>query len=135
MPNHATRTLTTVSPVTPRVRALRWAVVIVWAAVIFGASSLHGSQVPGRFGPLAHFTEYAVLGVLVFRALRLDRRAVHSAGAAVLIASVYGISDELHQALVPGRMPDPADWAIDTAGAIIGVLVLLILARAGGRRR
>jgi VanZ family protein len=113
-----------------RSKAIRWTAVGLWAAVIFSASSLPGSQVPGRFGTLAHFIEYAVLAALVFAALRLDRSELSSAVFAVAIASAYAVTDELHQAFVPGRVPDVADWAVDTAGATIAVAGILILSRA-----
>ena len=42
-----------------------------------------------------------------------------------LPGTAYGVTDELHQFLTPGRTPDPADWAADTLGAAIGVAVAL----------
>jgi VanZ family protein len=36
---------------------------------------------------------------------------------ALLIASLYAATDELHQTFVKGRKGSPVDWAIDTAGA------------------
>lgn len=92
--------------------------------LIFGLSSLPGSAVPvpGQLGSVGHFILYAVLGILLnlrFRETMSPRRAVM---AAVALASLYGISDELHQALVPGRFPDPADWIVDTLGAAAGAL-------------
>ena len=38
------------------------------------------------------------------------------------IASLYAITDEVHQRFVPGRSCQAADWAIDTAGAALGLL-------------
>jgi VanZ family protein len=35
----------------------------------------------------------------------------------LLIASLYGVSDEVHQAFVPGRDSSPFDWLADTIGA------------------
>lgn len=49
--------------------------------------------------------------------------------AAVVIASLYGASDELHQLFVPGRLCDPADWLTDTCGAALGAAVAALLAR------
>lgn len=107
---------------------------IVWAAVIFAGSSVPGSNVPGRFGTLAHFVEYAVLGALIAASEpRSDDagRVVLATGA----ASAYGVTDELHQAFVPLRMTDPADWAMDTMGALSGALALVIAFRAVSRYR
>jgi VanZ family protein len=36
---------------------------------------------------------------------------------------LYAVSDEVHQALVPGRMGSPLDVAIDAAGVVLGVLL------------
>jgi VanZ family protein len=38
---------------------------------------------------------------------------------AMLLAVVYGVSDEWHQSFVPGRMADAADVAADAAGAVV----------------
>jgi VanZ family protein len=42
---------------------------------------------------------------------------------AVLIASVYGIIDELHQYFVPGRDCNVWDWIADALGSVIGALI------------
>lgn len=43
---------------------------------------------------------------------------------AVAIASLYGITDEIHQIFVPGRFCDPLDWMTDTAGALLGAATM-----------
>lgn len=43
------------------------------------------------------------------------------------IASLYAITDEVHQRFVPGRSCQAADWAIDTAGAALGLLCAGVL--------
>ncbi|MBC7265788.1 MAG: VanZ family protein [Coriobacteriia bacterium] len=105
-----------------RVRSVvvRWAPATGWMAVIFWLSSRPGSDVPSGIAPYAHFGAYAVLGALVLYALSDPTRWL----PAVAFASLYGITDEFHQAFIPGRTPDPLDWAIDTAGAIVGAVVL-----------
>ena len=98
--------------------------------VIFYLSSLPGDAVPGRFGYLGHFLEYALLGILLLVALSGRTDAAGLLAASVMIASAYGITDEVHQAFVPGRMPELADWMVDTAGALAGAgLALVILPR------
>jgi VanZ family protein len=42
--------------------------------------------------------------------------------------------DEVHQTFVEGRVGAPLDVAIDTVGALVGVLVWLRLERAWGAR-
>jgi VanZ family protein len=97
----------------------RWAPVVAWAAVIFVLSSL--SDLGTGLGTwdlvlrkLAHTAEFALLGLLLARALRRDWVAI-AAGVA------YAVSDELHQTFVPGRVGSPLDVAIDAVGVALGV--------------
>lgn len=95
------------------------------------------------FGPevdvvssIAHFCEYAVFGALLTNALRCHMPLCRAFLVAVACASLYGVSDEFHQLFVPGRMCDPFDWIVDTAGATLGAgLAYLQLKREkrGGR--
>jgi VanZ family protein len=93
---------------------------VVWAAVIFAFSSIPSlSTELGTWDTilrkLAHLTEYAILGALLLRALR------HPA-AAVVLAGLYAVTDEVHQLFVEGRHGAPLDVGIDTVGALAGVL-------------
>lgn len=109
-----------------KLRLLPWLAVVGWMGAIFVGSSVPGSQVPGRFGSLGHFGEYAILGALLVLALTSPKRAL----MAVALASAYGITDELHQLFVPGRCSDPVDWLVDTLGAMVGVYVATRIHRA-----
>jgi len=100
--------------------ALRWVFVLAWMAVIFRLSALSGSSIPGNFGSYGHFGVYAVLGALVVFALRSPTFWPWAAA----LASAYGVTDEIHQLFVPGRMADPVDWVVDTIGAIVGALLV-----------
>lgn len=113
-----------------RVRSMRWIAVALWAAVIFVLSSVPSSKIQVGVGGYGHFAEYAVLGGLLVFALTDTSRVL----AAVALASAYGVTDELHQLLVPGRMADPVDWAVDTAGAVVGAVVIAWLMRRSARR-
>lgn len=85
----------------------------------------------------AHLTEYAVLGLLVFRALRLScptlvRRSAWSVGvAALMVAAAFAGIDEFHQSFVPGRTPAVTDVLIDTCGAALGLGVIGLIGIAG----
>jgi VanZ family protein len=102
-------------------------------ALIFAASSVPGSDVPGRFGYWAHFIEYAILGATLAFALGAD--TPRTLAVVVGIAALYGISDELHQIFVPGREADPLDWLVDVAGATAGALVVYAAMRRAASRR
>lgn len=102
-------------------RLTTWAPVVLWAGLIFALSSI--PDLGTGLGTwdlvlrkLAHAAEYAVLSALALRALR-------SAPAAVLLGSAYAVTDEVHQAFVSGRHGSPRDWLVDTAGAVLGVVL------------
>jgi VanZ family protein len=113
-------------------RVIAWVASVLWMALIFRLSALPGSAVPGRFGTLGHFAVYAVLGAALLLAIDPALMSWRAAASAVAIASLYGMTDEFHQRFVPGRVSDPVDWIVDTAGAAVAVTVLLWLAK---RRR
>jgi len=104
----------------PSSRVLAWVAVALWAGLIFGFSSV--PDLGTGLGTwdlvlrkIAHFCEYAVLGLLLVRATRSETAAA-AAGA------LYAASDELHQHFVPGRHAAVRDVAIDTAGVLAGLL-------------
>ncbi len=99
-----------------------WAPVVFWALVIFALSSVPAlSTGLGVWDTIlrkgAHMTEYALLAVLLFRALGRELPAF-------LIGLAYAASDEIHQHFVRGRHASPLDVAIDAAGLLLGLLAL-----------
>ncbi len=108
------------SPAPPARSPLRWLPAASWSIVIFALSSVPGSNLPGHWSYEAHFTEYAILGLLVTFALARRPGLAAAMAIALAVCSAYGITDELHQAFVPGRTPDPLDWGMDTLGAAAG---------------
>jgi peptidoglycan/LPS O-acetylase OafA/YrhL len=97
---------------------------VLLAIAIFVVSSIPGSGFPthpGYFNVIAHFVEYLLLAVLLCIALNSPKRALWlTALLAIIIASLYGASDEFHQLFVFGRSCDPLDWLTDTLGALVG---------------
>jgi VanZ family protein len=73
---------------------------------------------------LVHFGEYALLGFLWWRLLRTSMPERRAALVALLVSSLYAVTDEVHQAFVDGRHGTPVDWAIDTAGAAAAALAV-----------
>ena len=140
----------------------RWAVAFCcWALLIWCHSLIQGPQsslesgfVVGLVRPLfealgvtdvdlmthivrkgAHFSEYAVLGVLargLFSA-RLRERGRAPFPAAFLVALVP-VCDECLQLFVPGRSGQLTDVLIDLAGVCAGVLLASILSALRRRR-
>ena len=80
---------------------------------------------------LLHFSEYAALAILLGRALAGEGLSHGRAAlSAVLLAIVYGASDEYHQWFVPMRTADVRDWIADAGGAAIGGLCFASTRRA-----
>jgi VanZ family protein len=73
---------------------------------------------------LLHFAEYALLCFLWWRVLSYGLPPRRAILLALLAASAYAATDELHQTTVEGRHGTPLDWAIDTAGAAAAACVL-----------
>jgi VanZ family protein len=105
-----------------------WLLALGWMAVIFTLSAqpsfpLHTETVLDIvLRKLGHFLEYALLGILLFRALAatgIQGRPAHLWALALAVS--YAISDELHQAFTPQRTPSTIDVGIDVLGATIGV--------------
>jgi VanZ family protein len=70
---------------------------------------------------LAHFTEYAILSVLLYRALRNGPGwSLRAAVIAVAMSALYSVLDEAHQWFVPGRTAAATDCLIDVSGAAAG---------------
>jgi VanZ family protein len=98
-----------------------WLPVVAWTGLIFALSSIPdlGTGLGGwdlALRKIAHAAEYAVLGALLVR-------ATGKAGLAFALATIYAVSDEVHQAFVPGRMASVLDIAIDTVGVACGVVL------------
>lgn len=122
---------------TDRARSLVFAALAAaWAAVIYWVSSRPNPfpfVPPGLFShdKLLHFAAYAVLGALCAAALASrHQRAGRAVAVAALVATIYGATDEWHQAHVPNRDADPADLAADAAGALAGAALAAVILRA-----
>ena len=66
-----------------------------------------------------HIVEYFILSFLLYRGFRNSRYKNVAFSLAILIALVYGISDEMHQYFVPGRSFDFLDMGLDFLGACL----------------
>jgi len=81
---------------------------------------------------LGHLIEYAVLAMLLWRALRGGRRGQMQISilsfVAALVCAVFAASDEFHQSFVPSRTASPIDVMIDIFGALIGLVICVFVA-------
>lgn len=93
-------------------------------AMIFGLSSLSTLPSPPEGFSFydAHVAAYAGLGALTARAVAKGVRDVswRAVVVAILISTLYGVSDEYHQLFVPGRSFDVFDMLADLIGSVVG---------------
>jgi VanZ family protein len=99
-------------------------------AAIFVLSSR--SQLPDLDGGrdvqsiAGHFIAYAALGgtlAVLFRALGWS--PLRALLVAIVIATLYGVTDEVHQSFVPNRVTDTKDVLVDFLGATAGSLIVM----------
>lgn len=85
---------------------------------------------------LAHFSEYAVMGVLVYSFLRpWAKRGKRLYLITICWVFLSAAADELHQLFVPGRYSNPLDVLLDTCGGILGLLSIVSVEKWRLKRR
>ncbi len=114
-------------------------VALGWMALLFYLSSQPYLDVPSLVpdqDKFMHFGAYGVLGALLLGSLRPTPTGYSRAQAlvAAAAASLYGVSDEIHQLFVPGRDADVIDWLADTSGALLATLLLAWVSRRLGKK-
>ena len=120
---------------------LRWVAVIGWMALLFLLSARPSPTLSAE--PIAdvlikkagHLALYAVLAAGVAWVVASTRWAERALVIGFVVAVAYGLSDEAHQALTPGRSPSLVDVGIDAIGAVIGLAAFELVVRRPGRRR
>ena len=134
-----------------------WLPLLIWLGVIFvGSTSVMSAEHTSRYivpfllwlkpgmspkaiwiilvvaRKCAHVTEYAVLALLLWRALRsvpvIRTKMLIVFGAVLLGCALFAASDEFHQTFVKSRTPSIRDVLLDIAGACLGLLIGAIFA-------
>jgi len=139
-----------------------WWPALVWACVIFTLSTdaFSAEHTASLFDPIlkwlipslthrelvhinhilrkcAHFTEYFIFYVFLFRGFRAGQRGWRWtwALAALTVAAGYSALDEIHQAFVMSRTASPLDSLLDSSGAFIAaaaVWLWFLIRRSSG---
>ena len=130
-----------------------WWPPLVWACIIFSLStdSFSAEHTSFFIGPMlhwifphasadtietyhhyvrktAHFSEYFIFYLLIFRGVRSDRKGWRWTWglAALTIAAGYSALDEIHQAFVISRTASPWDSLLDSVGAFVASIVVFL---------
>ena len=130
-------------------RAILIVLIICWMYIVFTFSNAGGQESTGIsmkvanfliknktyiklaeqiLRKIAHLTEYAIGGVLVY-ALLLTFKLNHKIQFCIswIFIIIYAITDEIHQLFIPGRTGRFVDVYIDSLGALIGICGLLLI--------
>ena len=73
----------------------------------------------------AHFIGYMILGILASGLILQYENINKKYPLAFLICVIYAISDEIHQLFVPGRSGQVRDVLIDSAGSLLGIILVM----------
>ena len=81
----------------------------------------------------AHVGEYAILALLLFRTAifmtNLKRSMLILYASVWIVCFIVAATDEFHQTFVVSRGPSATDVMIDSAGAILGLLICAVFAK------
>ena len=112
--------------------ALRWLPAVLWMGGIFylsQQSSPLGVDAGAFRAALAHVALFGGLAALLYWALA--GRSTHVAWATMAISFaitvLYGVTDELHQTFVDGRVASETDLLFDATGALAGATAAALL--------
>ncbi len=107
---------------------LYWCPVVIYCTLIFLQSSFPApDKIPDlpHIDKVLHFSAYALLGALFFRAYRrpsITKNITFLILLSIFSSTLYGITDEIHQYFILERSADPLDALTDFIGSIIGVI-------------
>jgi VanZ family protein len=126
-----------------------------WAGVIFYVSDQSTPSGPVIGGgdkdlllstEILHITEFAILAALLWGGVRLGlhlrvksavsaRREFRIIAATAIFGLLYGISDELHQSTVEGRIASVSDVLLDFVGVVLALTVVVAFMALLKRRK
>lgn len=131
-----------------------WSLIVIWCGFIFFQSNQPGEissmqsnifvvLVDKMLTPLfgrwntemysffirktAHFTEYFILGLLLYRGFYSPLKQKNAFLISFLMGLLYAVSDEIHQYFIPGRAMKAFDVFIDSLGVISGLSLSYIV--------
>lgn len=108
---------------------------IFYWIILFTLTTLPAQSVPsvGVSDKIEHLLAYLVLSILLYLTLLFQKKSVLLKNYAMLFTSLivfaYGVLDEVHQLMIPGRSCELLDFLADILGGIIGIIIIKILLR------
>lgn len=74
----------------------------------------------------AHFLIFFTLGSLIYAYLRIIKHN-YAFRNGLFFSFLYAVFDEFHQFFIDGRSPELTDVLIDTSGAFVGILFVILV--------
>jgi VanZ family protein len=140
-----------------------WLPVLIWLCVIFvGSTDVLSAEQTSRFlepflrwlkpdissetfaqihffvRKLGHTSEYALLAIFLWRALRrgANLRVKMSILVVVVwfVCAIFAATDEFHQSFIPSRTASPSDVMVDICGALVGLGICVMFALRASRK-
>lgn len=74
----------------------------------------------------AHFTEYFILYLLTVNVMKYYLDIKRAILYAVIFSIFYACTDEIHQYFIPGRAMAFKDVLIDSSGALVAMIIVII---------
>ncbi len=112
-------------------------IAVLIAIVIFTSSSLQSLALASKvsfLSTLYHFSIFFFLAFFLSSGLNGKIKTKTIILLAVLIAILYGITDEIHQLFVPGRFCSLEDILVDSIGILTANVFYLIIKRFDNKK-
>ncbi|MEK6935661.1 MAG: VanZ family protein [Nanoarchaeota archaeon] len=111
---------------------ISWMITIIIGIIIFYVSSLSFAPgIPGGFpwkSMVYHFYAFFFLSAfLLISLIQGKKKNKNLIYFGIIIAVIYGISDEIHQLFVPNRGCTISDMLIDSAGILFAGLIYSLM--------
>jgi VanZ family protein len=114
-------------------RGLLWLLPLLYMLMVWRLSSLPDntyvelpdSTVDGFIKESLHLVEFAILYLLFVTAAYFNKKLTPATNVLfAVLASLYGISDEIHQSFIPSRSASLIDVIKDITGVTIAYLII-----------
>lgn len=134
-----------------KIRLLLVILIIIWAIVVFKLSDQNGEESGGLsqkiayfifrteeivkvmepiIRKLAHFSEYAVGGILFYSLFSTyNYKKISKIAISFSLGVWYSALDEIHQLFIPGRSGNIIDVGIDSLGVCFGIIISIIFSK------